>query len=140
MVAAICASVAFLVFGAISIWLTRSLAWLPLVLILGGIAFPLILLPGNLDAVYPYAVEIEEAKGLHFYAPFKEIYVPIEEVKWVKWSWLWTGWVIRLKKRRQLLTGFIIHIAWGRGGRDLARAIEEELARAGRVAQPGPGK
>ena len=98
-------------------------------MILFAIAVVWALLAGNAAAVYPYAVEIEEGKGFRFYAPFKKFYVPTQEVKRVKWSWLWAGWVVRLKRRRGLLTGFIIHVAWGRQGRELAQAMGEELAR-----------
>ena len=86
-------------------------------------------LAGNLAAVYPYAVEIEEGKGFRFYAPFKQFYIPSQEVERVKWSWLWGGCVVRLRKRRGLLVGFIIHFAWGRQGRELAQAISQELSR-----------
>jgi hypothetical protein len=98
-------------------------------LILFAIAAVWALLAGNLGAVYPYAVEIEEGKGFRFYAPFKQFYIPTQEVKRVKWSWLWVGWVVRLRQRRGLLPGFIIHVAWGQG-RELAQAIGEELARS----------
>jgi hypothetical protein len=130
-VAGIGAAVLFSVVGGILLWGAQGRQgrlW-GAGLILYAIAAILALLPGNVAAVFPYAVEIEEGKSLRFYAPFKKICVPIEDVKRVKWSWLWAGWVVRLKKRRRLLTGFIIHVAWGRTGRELARAIEEELAR-----------
>ena len=96
-------------------------------LILFAIAAVCALMPGNLGAAYPYAVEIEEGKGLRFYVPFKQFYIPIQEVKRVKWSWLWVGWVVRLRQRRGLLSGFIIHRAWGQQGRELAQAIGEQL-------------
>lgn len=83
---------------------------------------------GNLAGFWPYAVEIQSGEGLSIYAPFKKFNVPIEEVKRIKWSWLWTGWVIKLRKRRGLLTSFVIHAAWGQQGRDLAQAIGGELA------------
>ncbi len=87
------------------------------------------LLAGNAGGVYPYAVEVEEGKGFRFYAPFKKFYIPTQEVKRVKWSWLVAGWVVRLRHRRGLLPCFIIHVAWGQQGRDLVQAIGEELAR-----------
>lgn len=98
-------------------------------LILFAIAAGWALLAGNLGIAYPYAVEIEQRKGLRFYAPFKQFYVPTQEVKHVKWSWLWVGWVVRLRQRRGLLPAFVIHAVWGQQGRALVRAIEEELAR-----------
>lgn len=119
----------FLVVGGVLIGLTGHVGLLSGVLMLIAVAVPLILLPGKVAALWPYATEVEQGKGLRFYARFKEIYVLVEEVDRVKWSWLWTGWVVRLKRRRGLLTGFIIHVAWGRQGRELAEAIERELAR-----------
>ncbi len=85
-------------------------------------------MPGNLGAAYPYAVEIEEGIGFRFYVPFRQFYVPIQEVKRVKWSWLWVGWVVRLRQRRGLLSCFIIHRAWAQQGRELAQAIGEQLS------------
>lgn len=99
-------------------------------LILFAIAAVWALLAGNLGAVYPYAVEIEEGKGFRFYAPFKQLYIPTQQVKRVKWSWLWAGWVVGLRQRRGLLPGFVIHRAWGQQGRELAQAIGEQLARS----------
>jgi len=119
--------VLFLVVGGVLIGLTGHVGLLSAVLMLVAVAVPLILLPGKVAALWPYPAELEQGKGLRFYAPFNEIYVPVEGVDRVKWSWLWTGWVVRLKRRRGLLTGFIIHVAWGGQGRELAEAIEKEL-------------
>lgn len=98
-------------------------------MILFAITAVWVLLAGNAAGMYPYAVEVEEGKGFRFYAPFKRFYMPTEEVKRVKWSWLMAGWVVRLRQRRGLLPCFIIHVAWGQQGRDLVQAIGEELAR-----------
>jgi hypothetical protein len=123
----------FTVVGGILLW--QSQGWEGRLwgagMILYAIAAVWALLGGNLAAVYPYAVEIEEGKGFRFYSPFKQFYIPTQEVKRVKWSWLWAGWVVRLERRRGLLIGFIIHFAWGRQGRELAQAIDEELTRRG---------
>lgn len=122
----------FIIIGAILAWGSQhweGRLW-GVGLILFAIAAVWALLAGNLGAVYPYAVEIEEGKGFRFYAPFKQFYIPTQEVKRVKWSWLWVGWIVRLRQRRGLLPGFIIHVAWGQQGRELAQAIGEELARS----------
>lgn len=122
----------FVVLGGILLWQSRG--WEGRLwgagLILFAIAAVWCLVAGNLGAVYPYAVEIEDGKGFRFYAPFKQFYIPIQEVKRVKWSWFLAGWVVRLRQRRGLLPGFIIHVAWGQQGRELAEAIGEELARS----------
>ncbi len=121
----------FLALGGILLWQGRG--WEGRLWGVGLILFAITavwgVLAGNLAAVYPYAVEIEEGKGFRFYAPFKQFYIPSQEVERVKWSWLWGGCVVRLRKRRGLLVGFIIHFAWGRQGRELAQAISQELSR-----------
>jgi len=121
----------FVIIGGILAWGSQRLEgrlW-GAGLILFAIAAASILLPGNIGAAYPYAVEIEEGKGFRFYVPFKQFYIPTQEVRRVKKSWLWAGWVVRLRRRRALLPGFIIHVAWGRQGSELAQAIREELGR-----------
>ncbi|MGH9771270.1 MAG: hypothetical protein ACRD4Q_06190 [Candidatus Acidiferrales bacterium] len=120
----------FIAVGGILLWQSLGLEgklW-GAGLILFAIVEVWVLLAGNLAAVSPYAVEIEEGKGFRFYAPFKQFYIPTPEVKRVKWSWLWVGWVVRLRQRRGLVPRFIIHVAWGQQGRELAQAIREELA------------
>ncbi|NDQ56402.1 MAG: hypothetical protein GZ088_04915 [Acidipila sp.] len=84
--------------------------------------------PGNLVAATPFAVELEE-EGLRLYAPFKKLYIPIEEIKEVKRGFLQQGIVVKLKKRHRLLKSFNIHWAFGEQGRQLARALENEIAR-----------
>lgn len=121
----------FLVLGGVLVGLTRTVPWVSVLLIASGIGVPLALFPGKVAALYPYAVELFEGKGLRFYSALGDIYLPIEQVKGVRWSWLYGGWVVTLKRRYGLLGGFLIHFAWGGQGRDLARAIEQELARKG---------
>lgn len=122
----------FVIIGGILAWGSQRLEgrlW-GAGLILFAVAAACVLLLGNIGAAYPYAVEIEEGKGFRFYVPFKQFYIPTQDVKRVKKSWLWAGWVVILRRRCGLLPGFIIHVAWGRPGRDLAQAIQEELARS----------
>jgi hypothetical protein len=68
----------FLVMGGILIGLTRALPWLSVLLILSGIGCPLVLFPGKVAALYPYAAELEEGKGLRFYSALGDIYFPID--------------------------------------------------------------
>jgi hypothetical protein len=121
----------FLVLGGLLVALTRTVPWGSVLLIATGLAVPLALFPGKVAALYPYAVELDEGKGLRFYSALGDIYLPIEQVKGVRWSWVYGGWVVALKRRYGLLGGFLIHFAWGGQGRELARAIEQELARKG---------
>ncbi len=118
----------FLVLAGILIGLTETLPWVSVLLILYGIGVPLVLFPGKVAAFYPYATALEEGKGLRFYTPLGDIYFPIDQVRRVRWSWVYGGWVVSLKRRYGLLSGFLIHFAWGRQGRELAQAIGEELA------------
>lgn len=129
-VAGIGAAGLFIIIGGIFAWESQSRQgrlW-GAGLIVFAIAAVWALIPGNLGAAYPYAVEIAEGKGLRFFTPFKQIYIPIEEVKLVTRSWVSGGWFVKLKRRRSLLPGFIIHVARGRQGRELAQAIEQELS------------
>lgn len=119
----------FLVLAGILIGLSRSLPWISVLLILTGVSTPILLLLGKVAALYPYAAEIEARKGLRLYTPLGKVYIPVDELKRVRWSWLYGGWVVNVRKRYGLLSGFIIHIAWGHEGRELARAIQEELGR-----------
>lgn len=129
--AGIGAACLFSIGGGILLWQSEGwVGWLwGAGLFLFAIAAMWALFAGNAAAVYPYAVEIEERKGFRVYAPFKKVYIPIQEVKRVSWSWLCVGWVVKLRRRRGILPGFIIHVAWGQRGRELAQAIGEELAR-----------
>ena len=87
--------------------------------------------PGNLIAVHPYAVELEQGRGLRLLTPLKKVYIPMEDVKEVRRSYLQLGWVVKLTRRHRALTRFYIHGGFGRQGGELARAIEEEIARRG---------
>jgi hypothetical protein len=106
-----------------------------LALILTVIATLLAMFPGNLIAAVPVAVELEEGKGLRLIAPMKKLYIPIEEVKEVRDSTvaqiLQQGTVVKLNKRHGLLKSFAIHWAFGDEGRQLARAIRQEILRRG---------
>ena len=91
----------------------------------------LVLFPGNLAAQMPYAVELEDGRGLRIYGPLKTVYVPVDEIKEVRRSWLHLGWVVKLSRRHRLLKSFVIHGGFGRQGSELARAIQEEIGRRG---------
>ncbi len=118
----------FLVLGGVLIGLTGTLPWISVLLILDGVAAPLVLFPGKVAALYPYAVVIEEGTALRLYNPSGVLRFPLDQVKGVRWSWVYGAWVIAVKRRYGLLSGFLIHFAWARQGRELAQAIGEELA------------
>ena len=63
-------------------------ATLTLILVASVLCF----LPGNMGAVYPYAVAVQEGKGLQLYAPLKKLYIPIEDVRDVRKSFLGQGY------------------------------------------------
>jgi hypothetical protein len=96
-------------------------------LVASGVIGLLVLYPGNQIAAYPYAVEIEKGKGLRLFAPLKKVYVPIQDVREIRRSFLALGWVVKLSRRQRLLTRFAIHGGFGGQGGDLARAIQEEI-------------
>jgi hypothetical protein len=84
-------------------------------------------LPGNLIAAYPYAVSLEEGKGLELRAPIKRVYIPIEDVRDVRKSYFQPGYIVRLKRRRRLLKSFLIPWYFGDQAELLANAIREEI-------------
>ncbi len=82
--------------------------------------------PGNAIASFPYEVVVEKRRGLHIRAPFKELYIPIDNIQDVRSSSL-RGFVVRLKRRHRLLTQIVIHRFFGREGKPLADTIREEI-------------
>jgi hypothetical protein len=84
--------------------------------------------PGNAIARFPYEVVVEKGKGLRIRAPLKELYIPIQDVRDVRTSFL-QGFVVRLKQRHRLLTQIVIHRLFGSRGEPLADAIREEIER-----------
>ena len=98
---------------------------LALVLIVSALCF----VPGNLIAAYPYEVSLEEGKGLELRAPLKKVYIPIEDVRDVRKSFIQPGYVVRLKRRHRLLTSFLIPSFFGDQAEPLAHAIQEEIRR-----------
>jgi len=100
-----------------------------------GLAFVLIasaicFVPGNLIAAYPYSVFLEQGKGLELHAPLKKIYIPIEDVRDVRTSFLQPGYVVRLKRCHGLLRSFLIPRYFGDQAEPLADAIREEIRRS----------
>jgi len=93
------------------------------------------LFPGNLIAAVPIAVELEEGKGLRLIAPLKKLYIPFEEVQEVRDSTVarifQQGTVVKLNNRHGLIKSFAIHWRFGDQGRQLARAIQQEILRRG---------
>jgi hypothetical protein len=98
---------------------------LVLVLVLSVVCF----VPGNLIAAYPYAVSLEQSKGLELHAPLKRLYIPMEEVRDVRRSNLQPGYIVRLKRRHRLLKSFLIPWYFGDQAEPLANAIREEIRR-----------
>jgi hypothetical protein len=123
------AGILMLVVMCIAVWLKPApenilfAAALVLVLVISVLCF----LPGNWIAAFPYAVALEDGKGLVLYAPLKKVYIPIEDVRDVRRSFLQQGYVVRLKRRHRLLTSFVIHRFFGGQAEPLASAIQEEI-------------
>jgi hypothetical protein len=98
---------------------------LALVLMASAICF----LPGNLIAAYPYAVTLEDGRGLELHTAFKKIYIPTEDLQDVRKSLAQPGYVVRLKRRHRLLKSFLIPSFFGDQAEPLANAIREEIQR-----------
>lgn len=96
---------------------------LGLVLVLSVLCF----VPGNLIAAYPYAVSLEEGKGLVLCAAIRRVYIPIEDVRDVQKSYLQPGYIVHLKRRRRLLKSFLIPWYFGDQAEPLANAIREQI-------------
>jgi len=92
--------------------------------------------PGNLIAASPYAVELKPGVSLLLRAPFKTVYIPLSDVRSVKYSPFRLGYTVSLRRRKRLLTGFVIHKGFGAEGPELARAIQEEIIRRDSVGLP----
>jgi hypothetical protein len=123
------AVILMLVMTGIVVWLKPSRGN---ILFAAGLAFILALsalcfLPGNLVAGYPYQVAIEEGKGLRVCAPFKELFIPIADVRDVRRSVLQQGYIVRLSRRHRLLKSFVISPIFGEQAEPLVRAIEREI-------------
>lgn len=125
------AVILMLVMMGLVVWLNPTphnvlfAAGLALVLVLSLLCF----VPGYLIAVYPYAVSLEEGKGLELRAPTRRVYIPIEDVRDVRKSYLQPGYIVRLKHRRRLLKSFLIPWYFGDQAEPLANAIREEIRR-----------
>jgi len=123
------AGLLFLVVSGIIVWSAPTLKsvlfmGLVLVVVFGSLACFLV---GNLIAAQPYAVLIERGRGLWLHAPLRKVYIPLEDVRDVRRSV--QGFVVRLKRRHRLLTGFVIHRFFGSEREALAEAIREEIRR-----------
>jgi hypothetical protein len=98
-----------------------------LVLIL--VSSVLCFLPGNMGAVYPYAITVEEGKGLQLHAPFKRLFIPIDDIRDIQASFLQPGYVVRLNRSHRLLKSFLIPSYFGDQAEPLVNAILEEIQR-----------
>jgi hypothetical protein len=120
-----------LVMMCIVVWLkpARENIFFAVTLALVLVICTLCFLAGNLIAAFPYAVSVEEGKGLELYAPLKKLYIPIEDIRDIRKSFIQQGYVVRLKRRHRLLTSFLIHRFFGDQAEPLANAIQEVIRR-----------
>jgi hypothetical protein len=125
------------VVGGILFWMADALRvkMLGVILILTVAATLLAMFPGNMIAAVPIAVDLEAGRGLLLHAPLKKLYILFGEVKEIRDSTLsqvfQQGIVVKLNKRHGLIKSFVIHGAFGEQGRNLARAIQQEILRIG---------
>ncbi|MGB2889933.1 MAG: hypothetical protein WBC04_19735 [Candidatus Acidiferrales bacterium] len=87
----------------------------------------LVYFPGNVRAMLPYAVEIKPGVGVALFAPFNNLFIPIEEILDIDTSGVWSGYAVSLKKRRGLLFQFYIPVFFGAKREPLAREIERMI-------------
>jgi hypothetical protein len=114
----------------------HGVTWLALVLILDvAIGLPLFFPPGRLLLKAPYAAQIEMDRGIIFYAPLSRLYIPFEDIRQIRWSYLRMGWAVQLKKRHGVVRNLVIHAAWGRSGRELIREIELKLTEISKYSE-----
>lgn len=92
----------------------------------------LAMFPGNMLAAVPTTIELEPGKRLRLHAPLKKLDIPIEEVEEVRdstgWQIIQQGTIVKLSKRHGLMKSFAIHWAFGTEGRELVRALKEEIS------------
>jgi hypothetical protein len=94
--------------------------------IAGNVAWPafavaaavIVIFPGRLLAMFPYAVEIMPTRGVRLVALGTTVWVPVENIYEIEHSDLWRGDVIRFKRKHNLLTQCVI-FRWFGSERDL---------------------
>ena len=83
--------------------------------------------PGNLAAFLPYKIEVY-ASSVRIVAHLKAIEIPFEDIKDVRSSPLARGYIVRFKRRRGLLFGFVIDSSFGLDGDSVARVLENQVS------------
>ena len=86
--------------------------------------------PGNLCAMWPYAVVVDPTSAITICGPFKKIMIPISEIGDIEDSSFWQGKVVHLTRPHVALTQFIIPWYFGSRRHDLIKAIESAVAQA----------
>ena len=77
----------------------------------------------------PYEVEVQVGAGLRLRAPFKELLIPADNVRDIRFSFFNQGHVVRLRRRQGGIRFFVIHWFWGRTRQELVREIERMIHR-----------
>ena len=120
----------FVMFG-IAFWGTESskdrALWAGLALVV--VITLLCIFFGKLSAGAPLAVGIEAGKKLHIYGAWTTLYVPIEEVRAVRSSFLNAGIIVHLNRRHGLIKKICISWQFGSQAQPLVLAILEEIQR-----------
>ena len=84
----------------------------------------LLYFPGNLNVLWPYAVDVDSGVGLTLYGPLKKIMIPMADIGEVEDSLFWQGYVVHLMKPRAVLTQFVIPWYFGSQREELIRTIQ----------------
>lgn len=108
---------------------TRGAILFASVVVLALAVTALWLVPGNAIAVYPYAVTVDQGRGLELHGVLRRVYIPASDLRDLRRSHLQPGYIVRLTHRRGLLGSFIIPWYFGDQAEPLAAAIREEIDR-----------
>ncbi len=101
----------------------RLVSFFMLASAIGGFLF---LYPGNAAAGVPVAVEVGRS-GLRLFAPFKEIFIPWNEIGTIHERFFSLTFVVHLRRRHVLLTSFVINWFFGPERHALAEAIRKAI-------------
>jgi hypothetical protein len=120
-----------LVIAGLMVWdnPTRQSLTFALAIVMAFVVGFVSLFPGNLSAAYPYAVLVEEGRGLELRGVLKRVYIPAEDLLDVRASLFTGGYIVRLKRSHRLLTSFLIPLFFGDQLEPLADAILAEIRR-----------
>jgi hypothetical protein len=82
---------------------------------------------GNLNVLWPYAVDIHPETGIVLFGPLTKLHIPTSDLSYIQDSFFWQGQAVILRKPYRLLGQFVIPFYFGGQRKDLMRAIEAAI-------------